>query len=100
MAKTETKNRIEINYNVKEPSLYKVIYIDDEVTTMSFVIQTLVDHFSYNQDTAIDITESINREGSAVVAVLPFEIAEQKRHEIVADARREKFPLKIMIESD
>jgi ATP-dependent Clp protease adapter protein ClpS len=38
--------------------------------------------------------------GSAVVAVLPYEIAEQKGIEITVDARNEGFPLQIKLEPD
>lgn len=100
MAKTESKTKIKVNTTLKEPPLYRVIYINDEVTTMSFVVGSLIDHFDYNEDTALHITEDIHAQGSAVVAILPFEIAEQKRIEVVSDARKAKFPLKVNIESE
>lgn len=100
MTKSTVQSKIAVNTSIKEPSLYRVIYINDEVTTMSFVVESLVNHFDYTQDTAITITENIHEKGSAVVAILPFEIAEQKRHEVVHDARAAKYPLRVTIESD
>jgi len=82
------------------PPLFKVIYMNDELTSMEFVIRTLVDHFNYTSDTAINITTGIHESGSAVVAVLPYEIAEQKGIEVTMEARTEGFPLQVKIEAE
>jgi ATP-dependent Clp protease adaptor protein ClpS len=100
MAKTETRTRIKPNIKINEPRMFKLIYFNDEVTTMEFVVNSLIDHFQYNQDTALKITEDIHTGGSAVVAVLPYEIAEQKGIEVTLQARNEGFPLQIKIESE
>ena len=51
-------------------------------------------------DTAKHITEDIHASGSAVVAVLPYEVAEQKGIEITVSARTNGFPLQIKLEPD
>lgn len=86
--------------DLKEPSLFKVIYINDNQTTVDFVIQTLMEFFDYTLDTALVITNDIHELGSAVVAVLPFELAEQKGVEVTLAARNNNFPLQVRIESD
>ena len=78
MSKTETKIKIKPNIALQEPPMYKIIYMNDEVTSMEFVVGSLIDYFNYTQDTASNITVDIHENGSAVVAVLPHEIAEQK----------------------
>ena len=62
MSDTETKikPRIAPNTRVKEPSQYRVIYINDEVTTMEFVVETLKVMFHYDESAALAITEKIN----------------------------------------
>ena len=100
MANAETKVRIKVNTKIAEPSLFKIIYMNDEVTTMEFVVDSLVEHFKYEANTAIELTESIHAQGSAVVAVLPYEIAEQKGMEVTMDARSQGFPLQVKIESE
>jgi ATP-dependent Clp protease adaptor protein ClpS len=97
---TETKVRIKPNVELAEPSMFKIIYINDNVTTMDFVVGSLVDHFRYTEETAINVTEKIHDDGSAVVAVLPYELAEQKGTEVTLDARSHGFPLQIRIESE
>ena len=98
MSKTAVK--IKPNLALREPPLYKIIYFNDEVTSMEFVVGSLIDYFNYNQDTATSITQNIHNQGSAVVAVLPYEIAEQKGIEVTLDARSQGFPLQIKVEAE
>lgn len=100
MAKSETKTKIKPNLTLQEPPLFKIIYMNDDVTSMEFVVQSLIEYFNYNNDTAFNITTKIHEDGSAVVAVLPYEIAEQKGIEVTIDARAKGFPLLIKVESE
>lgn len=100
MSKTETKVKIKPNLALQEPPLYKIIYMNDEVTTMEFVVSTLIDYFNYTADTAVNITKNIHEEGSAIVAVLPYEIAEQKGTEVTLEARTQGYPLQVKLEAD
>lgn len=100
MSKTETIVKIKPNLSLAEPPLYKIIYINDEVTTMEFVVGSLIGYFNYSDDTAVNLTHDIHQSGSAVVAVLPYEIAEQKGVEVTLDARSHGFPLQIKIEAE
>ena len=100
MPQSDTKVKIKPNTKIAEPPMFKVIYMNDDKTTMEFVVRSLIDHFNYTDDTAIHITHDIHNMGSAVVAVLPYEIAEQKGIEVTLDARAENFPLQVKIEAD
>lgn len=100
MSKTETKIKIKPNLALSEPPLYKIIYMNDDVTSMEFVISSLIDYFHYNEATASSITQDIHEEGSAIVAVLPYEIAEQKGIEVTLDARSQGYPLLVKVEAD
>jgi ATP-dependent Clp protease adaptor protein ClpS len=92
--KTQTKTTI------REPSLYRVIYMNDNQTSMQFVVESLIQYFEYTILTAEKITLDIHDSGSAVVAVLPYEIAEQKGIEITVNARNAGFPLQIKLEPE
>jgi ATP-dependent Clp protease adaptor protein ClpS len=85
---------------IKEPPLYRVIYINDNTTTMEFVVGSLVEFFDYTVETATQLTVSIHEHGQATVAVLPFEIAEQKGTEVTDSARLNEFPLQVKLEPD
>lgn len=100
MSNPDTKSRIKPNLKYSEPSMFKIIYINDDVTTMEFVVDSLINHFDYSIDNAVSVTEKIHSDGSAIVAVLPYEIAEQRGIEITVEARNQGFPLLVKIESE
>jgi len=102
MSESEIKIRptIAVNTKIKEPSQTRVIYINDEVTTVEFVVETLKLIFNYDESGANAITQKIHEEGSAIVAVLPHEIAEQKGFEATLLARNNGFPLTVKLETE
>jgi ATP-dependent Clp protease adaptor protein ClpS len=104
MSKTKThieiRPRIDPKLNIQEPPQFRVIYINDETTTQEFVIETLKVIFNYDQGAAEALTLRVHEEGSAVVAVLPYEMAEQKGIEVTILARNNGFPLQVKIEQD
>ena len=95
-----TQKQVQVNTDVKEPNMYKVIYINDNQTSMQFVIESLVGYFDYAEIQAEKITEDIHVQGSAVVAVLPYEIAEQKGIEVTVEARSAGYPLQVKLEEE
>lgn len=94
--KTRTRSQLEL----VEPPLFKVIYVNDNTTAMEFVIESLMEHFQYSMEDAEQMTITIHEAGSAVVAVLPYEIAEQKGIEVTVSARTAGYPLQIKLEPD
>lgn len=100
MAQTEAKSRTRTQELVQEPPRFKVIYINDNQTSMEFVIESLMEYFDYTAETAANVTMDIHESGSAVVAVLPFEIAEQKGIEVTVNARAQSYPLQIKLEPE
>jgi ATP-dependent Clp protease adaptor protein ClpS len=86
------------NLNLKEPPLYRVIYINDSVTTMEFVVQTLIEIFNHSPEEAQAVTMKIHEEGSGTAAILPYEMAEQKGVEVTQLARNNGFPLQVKLE--
>jgi len=98
--KTETITRTETKTEVSPPSLYNVIYINDDVTTMEFVIESLKAIFHHDDTTAEALTIKIHDEGSSVVSTLPYEIAEQKGVEVTMLARNNGFPLNVKLEPE
>ena len=95
---TELKNKIAVRQDLTPPVSYKVIFLNDDVTTMEFVIHVLAHIFNYDEDTAKDLTIKIHQDGKAIVAVLPYELAEQKVLETTNIARSNGFPLSVKIE--
>ena len=100
MSQDNTATKIKVNHDLKEPPLFKVIYLNDNTTSMEFVVESLVNYFDYTTQTALEITENIHSAGSAIVAVLPFEIAEQKGVEVTVAARSQNYPLQLKLEPE
>jgi ATP-dependent Clp protease adaptor protein ClpS len=100
MSQAGAVTKIKIDNELREPPMFKIIYLNDNQTTVEFVIETLVEFFNYNSQTAVQITEDIHSAGSAVVAVLPYEIAEQKGIEVTVHARSNNYPLQIKLEPE
>ena len=100
MGLADVKTEIKKNHDLKEPPMFKVIYINDNQTTLEFVIQSLIEHFRYSYETAEKITVDIHTQGAATVAVLPYEIAEQKGIEVTLNARTNGYPLQVRLEPD
>ena len=100
MGQAGTISKIKVDHSIKEPPMFKVIYLNDNQTTMEFVIETLIEFFNYNNETALQITHDIHAVGSAVVAVLPYEIAEQKGIEVTVHARSNNYPLQVKLEPE
>lgn len=96
--KTTTKHKTKTV--VQEPGKYNIIYMNDDVTTQEFVALTLVSIFNYSDIDAEEITMKIHHEGSAVVATLSYELAEQKGIEVTVLARNHGFPLAVKIEQE
>jgi len=100
MSQSETRTKIKPLEAIKEPPLYRVVYLNDSKTTYEFVVESLIGYFNYTIDTATQITVDIHETGSAIVAVLPYEIAEQKGIEITMLARAQSYPLQIKLEPE
>jgi len=100
MAESEvaTKERVIVKPNIQPPSLFKVIYINDSVTTMEFVIESLASVFNHSEEVAAKLASTVHEDGAAVVAILPYELAEQKGMEVTLLARNNGFPLAIRLE--
>jgi ATP-dependent Clp protease adaptor protein ClpS len=85
---------------LQEPSLYNVIYLNDDVTTFNFVVESLVVIFNYDRLDAETMAKKIHDENSSVVATLPYEMAEQKGYEVTVLARNNGFPLIVKLEAE
>jgi ATP-dependent Clp protease adaptor protein ClpS len=102
MATTDLEVKIDekVKTIITEPKRYKVIFLNDDKTPIEFVIELLTTVFRHTEETAKDITLKVHNEGSAIVGVYTFEIAEQKGVEATHLARQAGFPLQIKIDPE
>ena len=83
---------------LKEPGMYKVVFYNDDVTPMNFVVQILVDLFKHNTERANSIMQQIHNNGSGIAGIYTYEIAEQKGVETSVIARENGYPLQVKID--
>lgn len=100
MSSTETIVAEKIKQDVEEPGFYKVIFLNDDVTPMEFVVDLLQKIFKHDLESAQKLMLSVHHDGSAVVGVYNYEIAEQKGVESTVLARNNGFPLQVKIEKE
>ena len=93
---TATRDRIRI----AEPRQYKVIFHNDDFTTMEFVTEVLRVVFAKPADEAVTLMMRVHREGQAVVGIYSYDVAMTKTAQATAMARSEGFPLKITCEPE
>jgi ATP-dependent Clp protease adaptor protein ClpS len=97
---TIVENKDKTTDKLKEPSKYKVIVCNDDVTPIEFVVTMLISVFKHNEKTALELTLSIHNKGSAVAGVYSYEVAEQKGIDATNLARSSGYPLIIKVEQD
>jgi ATP-dependent Clp protease adaptor protein ClpS len=100
MANTETHTKEKTLVETSLPKLWKVIFLNDNVTPMEHVVDLLMNIFKHTERSATDVTLEIHNTGSGVAGVYNHEIAEQKALESTTLSRSRGFPLKIQIESE
>ena len=98
MPSTEIAQREITTTNITEPSKYKVLFLNDDLTPMDFVIDVLTNVFNHDLTTSKEITIEIHTKGAGVAGVYPYEIAEQKGIETTHLARQAGFPLNVKLD--
>ncbi len=89
-----TRSRTEI----REPSLFKVLLLNDDFTPMDFVVELLMKHFRKPHDEAMRIMLAVHEKGFGVCGVFPRDIAETKVQQVNQYARNNDHPLKCSME--
>ena len=92
--------RSETSKEVKEPPLFKVLLLNDDYTTMDFVVEVLRFVFHKSVADATFIMLNVHHNGVGVCGVYSFEVAETKVNTVGALARERGFPLKCTMERE
>src|SRR5258705_11309756 len=93
--RTETRNSEPIQH---KPTEYKVILLNDDYTTMEFVVQVLESVFLKSPAEAFRVMMQVHQNGKGLAGVYPWELAETKVETVAVLAHEAGFPLKAAIE--
>ena len=84
----------------KKPELFKVLLLNDDYTTMDFVVEVLETVFNKAPAEAYRIMMAVHTQGQGLCGVYPFEVAETKVSTVVDMARGQGFPLRAAMEPE
>ena len=85
------KERVKVEK--QEPTLYKVVLLNDDYTTMEFVVWVLASVFNMPEEQAIQVMLNVHMQGVGMAGIYTFEVAEMKVEKTIALAREQEFPL-------
>ena len=90
------KERVQVQK--KEPTHYKVVLLNDDYTTMEFVVDVLMSVFQKTASEAYQIMMHVHVNGRGIAGVYPWEVAETKAETTISLARESGFPLQAVTE--
>lgn len=88
----------EVKPELKRPSMYKVILMNDDYTPMEFVVHVLEKFFGMNREKATQIMITVHTAGQATVGIFPRDVAETKSEQVNDYAQENQHPLHSVIE--
>ena len=83
---------------LQRPKLYKVLLLNDDYTTMEFVVALLMHVFHHDEASAHGIMLHIHKNGVGVAGVYTYEVAETKVAMVMELAEKAEFPLQCTME--
>lgn len=83
---------------LSSPNKYMVIFLNDNVTPMEYVIQALLTFFGKTPEEANEICLEVHEKGRSIAGSYSYEVAEQKCIETITDARKHQYPLDVVME--
>ena len=84
----------------KEPELYKVILLNDDYTTMEFVVLVLEQVFLKSPAEAFRVMMHVHTQGKGLCGLYPHDIAETKIETVHEMAKEHGFPLRADMEAE
>lgn len=82
---------------LKKPNMYSVLIHNDDITTMDFVVEVLVNIFQKHPQEAAALMMDVHEAGVGVAGVYVFDIACTKKFQADRLTAERGFPLKLTI---
>jgi ATP-dependent Clp protease adaptor protein ClpS len=83
---------------IKQPSLYRVVLLNDDYTPMEFVVLILEQFFRMDREKATQVMLAVHTQGKGVCGVYTKDIAETKAALVNDFARENQHPLLCEVE--
>lgn len=98
MSKELTKlKKSKLSTKFKNPKFYNLIILNDDFTSMEFVVKILIMFFNLSLQKATEIMLCIHNHGSAIVGTYPKDIAETLSSKVNNYSLQNNYPLKSII---
>lgn len=97
---TDEDLEIKDQQEIKPPSLFKVFLLNDDYTTMEFVVHILEKVFRKNTVEATQIMLNVHKNGKGLAGVYTKGIAETKVSKVHELAQLNEFPLQCTMEKE
>ena len=82
----------------QEPTLYKVVLLNDDYTTMEFVVHVLETVFQKSPAESFRVMMQVHLNGRGLAGMYPWEAAETKVETVTTMARDAGYPLRAALE--
>ena len=90
----------ETDHEVEEPPMYRVMLLNDDYTTMEFVVSVLESIFHKSRHEATKIMLNVHNDGVGVAGIYTREICETKIAVVHELAKKNEYPLRCSIERE
>ena len=98
MNQTDDAVKERVRVEKKEPTHFKVLLLNDDYTTMEFVVHVLETVFQKTPAEAYRIMMAVHLNGKGIAGVYPWEVAETKVEVVTTMARDAGYPLRAVTE--
>lgn len=93
-AQVITEEKVEL----KRPSMYRIILLNDDYTPMDFVVWLLESVFHKSKEESIQLMLQVHHKGSAICGIYPYDVARTKVFHVKSLAQKNEHPLECLME--
>lgn len=97
---SHTEYELAEDTKLKFPKKYKVFILNDNYTSMDFVVEILTSIFYKSVQEAENIMLEVHKKDKGLCGIYTHEIAETKVHQVMKRAKSNGFPLKATMEEE
>ena len=96
--RTDSAVKERVDVKKQDPTLFKVVLLNDNYTSMEFVVHVLETVFLKSPAGAHRIMMQVHQNGQGVAGIYPWEVAETKAEKVSALASEAGYPLRATVE--